>query len=128
MPYAAFLATVRDRGGYDAGGAEEVTGAVISTLGQRLAPQTAEHLADQLPDPMGELLADAPARAHDWGVTEFCAQVAETLGVEEQAAHGHARVVLGAVAEQISGGELNTLMGSLPAGYAALFGRPELSG
>lgn len=127
MPYGAFLATVREHGGYGTDEAERATETVLSVLGRRLTPETAEHLSEQLPAPLAQLLQDSPARPQDWGAEEFTTHIAEATGVEHEAAAGYARVVLGTVAEHISGGELNKLLSQLPSNYAALFGHHELT-
>lgn len=128
MAYAAFLADVRTRGGYDSDEAERITRAVVAALGQRLPPEQAEHLADQLPQPMSDLLTGAPARITDWSVSQFCDHVAEELAIGSQEARADARIVLATLASRISGGELNKILTDLPSGYADLFGHPELTG
>jgi uncharacterized protein (DUF2267 family) len=127
MPYEQFLAAVRERGGYTTDDAERVTGAVVATLGDRLTAEAAEHLADQLPMPLAEILGDARAAPHNWGVREFVGRVAELTGDDETSAEVHARAVLSALADQVSGGERNKLLSRLPSGYAELFGFPELT-
>ncbi|MEE1930898.1 DUF2267 domain-containing protein [Streptomyces sp. TRM 70351] len=127
MAYDEFLATVQDLGGYDREDAARVTEAVVSTLGDRLPADTAEHLAEQLPPQVAELIERANSTTQDWGAQEFVVRVAEITGDDEDSAEGHSRAVLTAVARQVSGGELNTLLSRLPSAYAALFGHPELS-
>lgn len=127
MPYGAFLATVREHGGFTADEAERATEAVVSLLGQRLTPQTAEHLSEQLPAPLAQLLQDSPARPQDWGPEEFTTRIAEATGVEDETAADYARTVLRTVAQRISGDELNKLLSQLPSGYATLFGHRELT-
>ncbi|AXK31660.1 DUF2267 domain-containing protein [Streptomyces armeniacus] len=127
MPYEAFVATVRERGSYESGEAKEVAEAVIAALGRRLTPEAAEHLGDQLPPPLAEVLAQAPARSETWGVEEFCAHIAALLGTDTETAEEYARTVLTAVADQVTGGELNKVISRLPSGYAAFFGHPELA-
>ncbi|MDT3397124.1 DUF2267 domain-containing protein [Streptomyces sp. B1866] len=127
MSYGDFLAAVRDRGGYDPDEAQRVTEAVITTLGERLAPEPAGHLADQLPAPLAEKINDAEAAPHTWGVREFVSRVADATGADEQAAEGHARAVLSTLADQVTGGETNKLISQLPSAYAELFGHPELA-
>ncbi|MCF6525227.1 DUF2267 domain-containing protein [Streptomyces sp. JJ36] len=127
MPYGEFLATVRERGGYAPDEAERSTEAVVGALGRRLPAGAAEHLGEQLPQRLAELLGDAQARAETWGVHEFVAHVAEASGTDEPTAEEHSRTVLSTLADRISGGELNKVLGRLPSGYAELFGHPELS-
>ncbi|GAA4671580.1 hypothetical protein GCM10023347_26860 [Streptomyces chumphonensis] len=127
MAYDEFLMTVSETGGYEREDAARATEAVISTLGDRLPPETAEHLADQLPDPVAELIEGAGSAPQNWGVGEFVHRVAEITGETEEQAEGHSRAVLTAVAGQVSGGELNKVISDLPSGYADLFGHPELT-
>ncbi|OEV03212.1 DUF2267 domain-containing protein [Streptomyces oceani] len=128
MEHDAFLAAVRERGAYDQDEARSATVGVLAMLGRRLPPESAEHLADQLPGSLGEILGDAQARSETWGVQEFLARIAQATGVDETSAEEEARAVLSTVGETVSGGELNKVLGRLPAGYAALFGHPELAG
>ncbi|MCX2969697.1 MULTISPECIES: DUF2267 domain-containing protein [Streptomyces] len=128
MAYDEFLMTVTELGGYsEREDAARVTEAVISTLGDRLPPEIAEHVADQLPAPVDELIEGANSTPQNWGVQEFVHRVAEITGDHEEQAEEHSRAVLTAVAAQVTGGELNKLISDLPTGYAALFGHPELS-
>ncbi|MBW1602591.1 DUF2267 domain-containing protein [Streptomyces sp. JJ66] len=128
MVYDEFLMTVTEAGGYaDREDAARVMEAVISTLGDRLPPETAGHLAEQLPEPVAELIEGANSTPRHWGVSEFVHRVAEITGDTEEQAEAHSRAVLTAVAGQVSGGELNKVISDLPSGYADLFGHPELS-
>ncbi|MEO3749364.1 DUF2267 domain-containing protein [Streptomyces sp. B6B3] len=127
MSYGEFLSSVRERGEYAADEAERIVEAVLATLGERLPEQPAQHLADQLPTPLDDILedaADGPGRS--WGVTEFVTHVAERTGEDEDTAEADARVVFSALGDQVTGGELNKLLSQLPSGYAELFGYPEL--
>ncbi|WP_030544829.1 DUF2267 domain-containing protein [Streptomyces albus] len=128
MPYGAFLAAVRERGGYSADEAEMVTGAVLTALGTRLTPDSAGHLADQLPEPLADMINDAEAAARDWGVRTFVTHVAEAIGEDEEGAEVATRAVLSTLADRIGRGERDALLSRLPAEYAGLFGYPELAG
>ncbi|MEU4684990.1 DUF2267 domain-containing protein [Streptomyces xinghaiensis] len=128
MPYGAFLAAVRERGGYSADEADRVTRAVLTALGTRLTPDIAGHLADQLPEPLADMINDAEAAARDWGVRTFVAHVAEATGEDEEGAEVAARAVLSTLADRIGRGERDALLSRLPAEYAGLFGYPELAG
>lgn len=128
MSYKAFLAAVRVRGAYDdLDEAARVTEAVLSTLGARLQPAVAEHLADQLPMKIGDALTHVGDRGRTWGVEEFVRQVAVASGDDEEAARAHAEAVLTVLGETVSGGELNKIISRLPARYAELFGHAELT-
>ncbi|NGO08888.1 DUF2267 domain-containing protein [Streptomyces sp. HC44] len=128
MTHTEFLAVVREQGEYaDIDEAARVAEAVLSTLGERLQPAAADHLADQLPLEIGEFLTGVGESGRTWGVQEFLHQVAVTADDDEETARLHAEAVLTALARTVSGGELNKLLSRLPAGYAELFGHAELT-
>jgi uncharacterized protein (DUF2267 family) len=60
-------------------------------------------------------------------VDEFIGHVAEHAGEEVETAATDAHVVCSALADQITGGEMNKLLSQLPSGYAELFGYSELA-
>lgn len=129
MKYDQFLATVRDRGEYrDQKEAERITQIVLAVLGRRLDPGEAQHLAAQLPVQAAVVLVDQAGPADPMSVREFLATIAERTGSTESTARWDASAVLSTVADAITGGELHDVLGQLPSGYAALFGRPVLSG
>lgn len=127
MTYGTFMATVRERGEYAADEAEQLVQAVIATLGERLPASSAEHLADQLPTPLADIVDQSDGPARTWGVSEFISQVAEHTGQDEDGAEEDTRVVFSVLADQVTGGEMNKLISQLPSGYADLFGHGELS-
>ncbi|MEU2923752.1 DUF2267 domain-containing protein [Streptomyces sp. NPDC007251] len=128
MTSKEFLAVVREQGEYaDLDEATQVTEAVLSTLGDRLQPAAADHLADQLPAEIGEFLTGVGNTGRTWGVEEFLRQVARAAAEDETAARRDAEVVLTTLGDTVSGGELNRLLSQLPSGYAELFGHPELA-
>ena len=88
-----------------------------------------DDLASQLPGPLGQALADAkPQQAESFGIEEFYRRVAERIGARPRTAEWDASAVLTALAEAVSGGELNQILGRLPSGYALLFGKADLAG
>lgn len=123
-----FLAEVRDRGGYaDQQEAESVTREVLSVLGKRLGAEESRQLAAQLPAELKDAVI-AEDRASSAGVQEFIDLVQSTRGAPSpEAAREDATAVLATVATAVTGGELNNIITRLPAGYAELFGHPELS-
>ncbi|TDC20755.1 DUF2267 domain-containing protein [Streptomyces sp. 8K308] len=128
MSYGEFVATVRDRGEYPNDEAERVVDAVLSTLGERLPPQSSAHLGDQLPAELALILENAAdGSGRSWGVEEFVAHVAEAADEDEETAETDTRVVFSAISDQVSGGEMNKLLSQLPSGYAELFGYSELT-
>ncbi|MGK5448541.1 DUF2267 domain-containing protein [Streptomyces radiopugnans] len=129
MRYDEFLARVRELGEYrDRQEAEEVTTAVLEVLASRITPGETEDLAAQLPGPLGDFLMESsPERPETYGVEEFCRRVGERTGSRPRTAEWDASAVLSTTAGAVSGGELNQVLSQLPSGYAALFGKPELS-
>ncbi|MEV0976457.1 DUF2267 domain-containing protein [Streptomyces sp. NPDC049915] len=130
MRYDEFLARVRERGEYDSQDeAAEVTEGVLSVLAQRISPGEVDDLGSQLPGPLGQTLAAAkPQQAESFGIEEFFRRVAEKTGARPRTAEWDASAVLTAVADAVSGGELNQVISQLPSGYAVLFGKADLAG
>lgn len=128
MTLDEFLSLVRERGEYDSRAeAERVSTAVLMVLANRITPGEAKDLAAQLPAPLSSAAQPDDQRPTSFGVDEFCRRVAELVGGHPRTAEWDASAVLSTVAEAVSGGELNQLLSQLPSGYAALFGKPELS-
>lgn len=129
MHYDEFIATVRERGEYlDRAEAERVARAVLEVLAYRVPPGEAGDVAAQLPEPLGEVVRAAGRKeAEQFGVEEFYRRVADLTGGDQPAGRRNAHAVLGTVADQVTGGQLNQLLSVLPSGYAALFGKPELT-
>jgi uncharacterized protein (DUF2267 family) len=125
-----FLAAVRDRGEYvSQAEAERASRTVLSALAARLAGGEAKDLAAQLPPELQPAILDAERPGGPWaaGEQEFLTRLAEELGATPETARWDASAVLSTLAEAVSGGELNQLLTQLPAGYAPLFGRPDLA-
>lgn len=128
MTHDEFLAKVRERGQYtDRAEAEHVTGVVLGLLGSRLTRGEAEDLASQLPAEMKGLVLEGPEVPGAVGVEDFVALVAEKLETSKEPARRDAIAVMTTLAESVSGGQLNQVLSQLPSGYAALFGKPELT-
>ncbi|GGW78230.1 DUF2267 domain-containing protein [Streptomyces caelestis] len=130
MQYHEYLARVRELGEYDSQEeAAKVTEAVLSVLAQRISPGEVDDLASQLPGPLGQTLAAArPQQAESFGIDGFCRRVAERIGARPRTAEWDAGAVLTALADAVSGGELNQILSRLPSGYAVLFGKADLAG
>jgi uncharacterized protein (DUF2267 family) len=58
---------------------------------------------------------------------EFSQGLCGELHATEETSRWDASAVLSTMADSISGGELNQVLSQLPAGYAPLFGKPELA-
>lgn len=123
-----FLSQVRQLGEYsDNGQAERVARVVLRELGSRLAGGERGNLAAQLPDDLGAAVTDSPQVAERYGVEEFCRRIGRALDTGEQTARWDASAVLSTVSQSVSGGELNDVLSQLPAGFAELFGKPDLA-
>ena len=127
MRYDEFLAKVRRHGEYaDQAEADRTTRVVLGLLAQRLVEGERRALAAQLPGELQDaVLTAAPQEA--FGVEEFLRRVARELSATEETAQWDASAVLTTLAEAVSGGELNQILTQLPAGYAPLFGKPDLA-
>ncbi|MBL1093149.1 DUF2267 domain-containing protein [Streptomyces sp. NPDC001739] len=122
-----FLAKVRERGEYGSRAeAERVTGVVLRVLAGRITPGEVADLASQLSAPLDAALRPE-GRTESYGREEFLRRVAEGTGARARTAEWDACAVLSTVAEAVSGGELNQVLGQLPSGYAVFFGKPGLS-
>lgn len=129
MRYDKFLSNVSDRGEYvDRDEADRITGSVLGVLAERLDAGEANDLAAQLPDGAASELAAKTGMGEQLSVHEFLDRVAAATGATTMTAEWDASAVLTTVAEAISPGELNDVLGQLPSGYAVLFGRADLSG
>ncbi|MEV0396751.1 DUF2267 domain-containing protein [Polymorphospora rubra] len=129
MRYDKFLADVRERGEYvDRDEAERITSTVLGVLARRLEAGEAHDLGAQLPGAAAAPFASRSGAAEQLSVREFLARVAEETGASDMTAEWDASAVLSTVADSVTGGELNDVLGQLPSGYAVLFGRPGLSG
>ena len=128
MRHDEFLAAVRERGEYaDNDEAQRVTETVLGLLGERLAGGEAKDLAAQLPGELQETLLRSGEGTGSYGVEEFLRRAAEQLDATPETALWDTSAVLSTVADAVSGGELNNVLTQLQAGYAQLFGKPELA-
>lgn len=123
-----FLAQVRQLGEYrDNGEAEYVSKVVLGELGERLAAGERDNLAAQLPPELGPAVTESTYPGGRYGVEEFIHRIGQRLGTGDQTARWDTSVVLSTVTQAVSGGELNNMLSQLPAGYAELFGKPDLT-
>ena len=100
------------------GDAETIIRATFETLGERLQPAAAEHLAAQLPSELGRHLKDQ--HFTHLSLHDFNQRVArrEDAGIEKAAFH--ARCVLAAMREAVSPGAVRKLRQQLPAEFQPL--------
>ncbi|MFE7135486.1 DUF2267 domain-containing protein [Streptomyces sp. NPDC057638] len=122
-----FLSRVQKSGGFtDTRAAEGVVAAVLTVLAARLGPGTAGALADRMPAFLSEALEERPTGAAErYGVEEFCRRVGNLTGSGAREARRDVEVVLTALVDAVSPGQLTLILADLPRGYAALFGTAE---
>ncbi|WP_037906471.1 DUF2267 domain-containing protein [Actinacidiphila yeochonensis] len=112
----------------DRGSAEHATDAVLRTLGERIAPGLAGHVAAQLPPTLGAHLRSAAQDATDEGrdpgsgerfdLAVFAARVSGRAGVSEDAALRDSAAVL----EVLDGALSPELMDKVAADFSADLG------
>ncbi|WP_252190332.1 MULTISPECIES: DUF2267 domain-containing protein [unclassified Rhodococcus (in: high G+C Gram-positive bacteria)] len=128
MDDTEFLSRVREYGEYDSlGEATRVTTVVLRKLGARLTPGKVRALAAQLPPLARNALGpiEDGRSAPDFGVEEFRHRIAQALDAHPATAEWDTSAVLATVAQAVDDDCLRTVLGSLPEGFAPLFGRPE---
>jgi uncharacterized protein (DUF2267 family) len=109
-------------------GAERAIVATLTTLSDCLPADTAHDLADQLPIPAKAYLTRGGAQPHMLSLTEFLERLAELEGVSSSEALDHARAVMDALREAVTGHELQNVRAVLPSEYEALFALPAAAG
>lgn len=105
---------------------QRATLATLDVLGQRLTGNEPADFAAQLPGELQDLLTQHAGPAEDYGPEEFVRRVAEHHddGTTAEQASQSVRVVLGAVGEFVSRGEVDDLRAQLPSGYEDLLSYP----
>ena len=101
--------------------AEKAVRATLRVLGQRLAGGETSDLASQLPQAFAsELPPEGPGER--FGLEEFYRRVAEEEPGEQspEAARRHARAVLAALKNSLTGREFDHIASQLPAEYSDL--------
>lgn len=126
--YRKFLRRIEENG-LSAEQAEKAAVAVLCTLEQRLVGNEPAHLEAQLPMKLKELLQrcelhekrEENVPLHKIGKDEFCRRVAEHLGDSSADVETTIRAVFGALRDHISSGEVDDVVGQLPADLAELW-------
>jgi uncharacterized protein (DUF2267 family) len=125
--YKAFLNNLCAIGSMSEQEAERAAVSVLCVLEQRLFGEEPAHLEAQLPARLRELLVRCerhegtpPVKYDKEG---FLQRVGEDLGVDVQQAERVVRSVFSAVRDQISEGEIEDVIGQLPADLRALWQR-----
>ena len=100
------------------GDAETIIRATFETLGERLQPQAAAHIAAQLPPELGRHLRDR--KFEHLSVFDFCERVAEREHADMARAVFHARCVFDTMRDAISPGAVTKVERQLPADFLRL--------
>ena len=95
------------------GDAETIIRATFETLGERLLPKAAAHVAAQLPPELGRHLRDR--QFEHLSVLDFCERVAEREHADLQKAAFHARCVFDTMRDAVSPGVVSKVERQLPA-------------
>ena len=121
MNYDDFVGQVQSRAQLGSSGAAvKAIRATLETLGERLHPGEANHLAAQLPEEIGVYLQERNG-AQSFDLDEFFDRVSEKEGEDEPVAAYHSRVVMEVVQEAVSAQQIEHVRGQLPDNYAPLF-------
>jgi uncharacterized protein (DUF2267 family) len=128
MTFDRMLEKVRYNGAYPTREhAETVVRGVLAALGRQLSREDRAELAACLPGPAARALTDGPPAASPTLTGRgFVADLAERTGTGNAVARWDAGSVLTTVASLAGPQLLSRMLARLPAGYALLFGRPEL--
>ncbi|WP_432109932.1 DUF2267 domain-containing protein [Streptomyces sp. AA1529] len=128
MTYHRLVERVRYDGAYPTRErADAVLHAVLTSLGRRLPEEERTELADVLPEEAARFLtatAHEPERFTGW---EFVADLASRTGGTPATARWDTGTVLELVAKLAGEDLIARILDRLPAGYALLFGRAELT-
>lgn len=96
--------------------------ATLETLAERLGPDEARHLGDQLPPEIQLYLRGAATPMPErFTSDEFLERVCAREGVDLPKSTHHARVVIGVLTQAVSQGEIRDIMDRLPDDYRRLF-------
>ena len=100
--------------------ADEIIGAVLSTLSARISDEEAQHLAAQLPEPY-KTVVRSENRQETFALEEFFARIAGELRLGRGPATRYAQAVLDVLNEAVTTGELQDVMAQLPDEFGVLF-------
>jgi uncharacterized protein (DUF2267 family) len=108
-----FLDRVAKRGGVDLATAERYTRAVFTALGRTVSRKEFDDMVAELSRDYARFLPRGP-RVDVLGADDFIRRVAERAGLDTERARHATHAVLTALAERISGGEVEDLVARLP--------------
>ncbi|HZH14138.1 MAG TPA: DUF2267 domain-containing protein [Archangium sp.] len=125
--YKAFLRNLMVIGSMNEEEAERAAVSVLCVLEQRLFGEEAAHLEAQLPGKLQDLLIRCERHlgkpASKFGKDGFIQMVSEDLDVDSLEAERKIRAVFTAVRDQVSEGEIEDVIGQLPADMRELWHR-----
>jgi uncharacterized protein (DUF2267 family) len=104
--------------------AEELSDAVLRTLGERLSSGATSDLAEYLPEEPAAAL-ETDSEPESFGPDKFLARIAERAGVEEACAERAIRATTAALETAAAGSEYRDVRQQLPSEYGTLFQEPE---
>lgn len=121
MNYSEFVSEVRQRASLDTNEeAKRAIEATLSTLGERITSDEAEHLAAQLPFEAGRHLTEQETKK-DFGLRGFYNHVSQRESIGFPMAQEHARAVMSVVSQLVTPGEMEDVIAQLPDEYLPLF-------
>ena len=121
MKYEPFVGEVQNRLQLpDQGRAVRAIRATLTTLGERLQPDEAGHLAAELPMEIDRFLTEAQG-GQRFDFRELVNRRSEREGVDPPDANYHAKQILQLVSEVVSSGEMQDVMQQLPDEFDDLF-------
>lgn len=121
MQQQEFYDAVSERADLSDTDAEDVTAAVLATLGERVTDGAATELERDLPDGIGGALVDEPpGEAAPFGIDEFLARVADRTDVPMGTARTYARAVLGTTTAAASTEAFDPVRDQLPDEFARI--------
>jgi uncharacterized protein (DUF2267 family) len=125
MDYEGFISTVEQEANVEHDDAERAARATLATLGERISEGEARDIAEQLPEPLRDVIIDGrdPER---FDVGEFVHRVAEREGVKEPLAREHARAVFAALGRAVDEREIEDLRAQLPSSFSEFIAAAEL--
>ncbi|WP_416980886.1 DUF2267 domain-containing protein [Streptomyces sp. T028] len=129
IAWERFLTQVQDRGEYaTTRDAEQVTRAVLATLGAHLVGAERKELAEHVPPQCRPLLMVPVPATRPLSPHEFVEAVAVLIeGATSETARWDAGAVLSTLADTTGDDLVHRILTQLPPGYALLFGRAELA-
>jgi uncharacterized protein (DUF2267 family) len=125
IDYEGFISTVEQEATVEHDDAERAARATLATLGERISEGEARDIAEQLPEPLRDVIIDGrdPER---FDVGEFVHRVAEREGIEEPLAKEHARAVFAALGRAVDEREIEDLRAQLPSSFSEFIAAAEL--